>query len=558
VNHRSRLVLLMLVGVVTAAEHGSTVHANSPWAKHGITVHATSPWKDARGYTPVIVTASSAEETQLSLRIGFGDASASTVLRLPRGQTVRQTLLLPPTNYEWSHLDGLEWTLPDGTGAKVPVINQGAQSRVVLVDPLEAVGLPPLVAILSKHSGGGPGVTVSDHIKRIAPADLPSQWQGYPERMALVLTPAGEAALDDRQRAAIATWARAGGTLVTTSPALRELWRGRGIDARNDDLTRDAAELVAALKVLDWQARWQPQHIPVPGTEAVPVKTFVGLALLFTVVAGPLNLWWVRRRNARHLFLITTPLVSLATCLVLIIASLLADGISMKRAAVQVLCLDHRTQQAVRWTGATYFAAFSQSSLALDQQAKMRVMDPDPYNYRRRSSLGEALHLDWSQDQQVSGMVLPARRNRQLSFIEPLPERRRLLVEPQGAGWRVTNGLGVAVHSLSWIDGRRQVWSCSGALGVGDSAPLERGAAAGPEQGAVNHGPADATADLPAWAIDRLGPCATLAWAGYRDRPFAFVARLERPLDPLPGPAADDMEPPMVLAFGALAPDGVP
>jgi hypothetical protein len=547
------LVVLLAIALLAALGGGAALCAG----EHGIQFQAVSPWNDPNGYTPVVVTVDATREIDLDLYIDGDGSSARAVVRVAEGRAARQTILLPPSNGSLN-LRAVEWNGPGGISGRTQISNFGHQQiRCALIDPKQLVVEADLEKSLAGIVGSG-GSSRKDLLLRVQPEDLPDRWQGYPDWLVLVLTPPGDGGLDEAQRQAISAWTRSGGTLVVTTAELQRAWSARQAEVLLDPLSGKPEVLGQALVEQIAYESWRPVDAPVPGTETVPVKTFVVLALAFAIVVGPLNLWWVRRRNARHLFLITTPLISFVTCVVLIVASLLADGISVKRDAAQVCYLDHRTQQMIRWTGCTYFAAFARSQLDLDPQTKIRVLDRDDYTsgsrYSRRND-SEHLDLDWSRGQQLSGSVLPARLNRQLSYTEHLPERRRLVVSRHGDAYLVTNGLGTAVLGFAWCDAQGTYWSC-GTVAVGEVATLT--AVAKDDQVTL---PLPATADeqpswnsesLPSVIANRIGRDVAQSYERLHGQPLTFVAVLRAPMDVLPGPSASDPQPPKVFAFGYL------
>lgn len=557
------IALLMLAGFALSGENG-------------ISVHAVSPWNDVNGYTPVVVTVNAPQDVTLDVRLITTGPSARATIRVAEGRATRQTILIPPVGQNWLSLQQVEWSERGGASGSSSINQKGhTQIRALLVDPKQDVDLPTLEKELAKYVSGGHSSS-TDIIERISAEDLPDRWQAYPDWLVLVLTPRGDAALDEAQHAAITQWIRAGGNVVVTTPELARAWNARGVDVGVDALTSKGATLGARLNQHNNHDNWSPEQSPVPGTETVPVKTFVFLALAFALLVGPLNLWWVRKRNARHLFLITTPLASFVTCVVLIVASLLSDGVSVKRSAVQVCLIDHPTQQMVRWTGCTYFAAFSRSSLSLDAQSKIRVLDDGFYAVSsspryRMSPVASGLQLDWRDAQVLSGSVIPARLNRQIAYIDQMPERRRLVVERDGAGYRVTNGLGVALLGVAWRDAKGGVWNC-GALASGETSALQAGAEVSLRlgdgadyqvEGAIGKSanlPASLTAfaPLPNAVEHRIGRDLTLAYDHLRQQPLTFIATLAAPMDPLPGPSSIDPLPPVVIACGRLPLTGGP
>lgn len=523
--------------------------------EHGITMQAVSPWSDPTGYTPVVVTVEATREIELTLRIAANDGGggAAATIRVSEGRPARQTILLPPTNRDYVRYHNVEWNGPGVTGSKPISGNSNQQLRIALIDPKQQVIEADLEKALGKSSSSS---SRTDVILRIQPEDLPDRWQGYPEWLILVLTPSGDAGLDEAQRQAITAWTHGGGALVVTTADLVRAWTARQAEVSLDPLTGTPTVVATLLTQNGDPERWQPFSAPVPGTETVPVKTFVFLALAFALVVGPLNLWWVRRRNARHLFLITTPLLSFATCVVLIVASLLADGVSIKRDAVQVCYLDHRTQQAIRWTGCTYFAAFARSQIDLDPQAKIRVLDREDYSgsYRRSGGDGEHLHLDWRTGQYLSGSVLPARLNRQLSYTEHVPERRRLVVSRLAAGYQLVNGLGVGLLSVTWRDSEGRLWH-GDSVAPGETVTLSSTLTPLPEQDENKSSSKKllvAGQPLPNTVAGRLGREVAPLFQRVIAEPQTFSAVLSAPMDALPGPTGTDPKPPEAIAFGHL------
>jgi hypothetical protein len=280
----------------------------------------------------------------------------------------------------------------------------------------------------------------------------------------------------------------------------------------------------------------------VPGTERVPATGFALVALLFLLVVGPLNLWWARRRGNRHLLLLTTPALSLATCAILIVVNLVVEGIALRRSAVQVTWLDQRQARAVAWTGATYYGGFAVDRLALDAEGCARAITESgnhDWGYRRRWT--DPLAIDWLDGQHLEGWI-PARLNRQLLFTVPRPERARLTVERAGDGWQVVNGLGRTIRSLQWRDRDTTVWMAAG-IDAGASATLERIVATEPV----------GTAGGRPLTVDRPAQEALMAANG---NAYGFVATLDAPFGELPGPAAVDAEPLTCLVVGEATPAG--
>ena len=383
--------------------------------------------------------------------------------------------------------------------------------------------------------GGSISSTVSARVPR---ADLPERWQGYPTWTILVIAASDDLALTAEQRSAIATWAAAGGLVVVAQPAQREAWRKLGIEP----LLLRSAEQAIRQRLDDLGAGEQPTLVTVPGTESVPATGFMLLATLFALVVGPLNLWWVRRRGTPALFLVTTPLLSLGTCVVLLGANVVIEGLSLRRVASQLTVLDQQQARAIAWTRATYYGGFSVARFDVDSDAEVRIFEPsqDHDRYYRggwRRDAPETRRIDWRGGQHLAGEWIPARRNRQLLYAVARAERAQLQLARSGDGWRITNGLDVAIRELTWRDGAGVVYSC-GAIPFGASAELTKGGE-----------------ELP--IPPEFGASATNA-ARVADQPWGFSAALEGSFGALPGPAGVDAKPVTSYVVGRLNPENAP
>ncbi len=538
---RGALALLILLSTVAAAP-----------AEDDLAVTVAAPWMDGHGYTPLIVTIAARIEADVTLEAECGTMRARLATHVVPGGPARRTLLLPVQGSDY--LPGGEVVWSDGHGhAGTAAFGAGGahgQSDLALavIDPGEELHLPALADALEKL-----GVRSSRSVQRIAPDLLPERWQGYPFWLTLCLTPGGEAALAGAQRAALAQWTQAGGAVFVTTPAQVARWAKDGVAATCVD-SADAAQVRALQQriatagegggLLDRQA--------VPGTENVPVAGFFTLAIGFALLAGPLNLWWAQRRNARHLLLLSTPVLSAATCLVLLVVSLFHDGLGVRRSTIQATCLDVRRGRAVTWTACTYFAAFARSSAVLDQDARLERIDQEGSSERYgRQAL--PLSADWRAGQLLTGDLVPARRNRTLIWVEPRPDRRRIAISRSGDGWSVGNGLGATITALVWLDADLQPWRADG-IADGQRAALKR-IPRDPAGGGWHQYPPTALAPGAGLRQGFLGHGHRQVALPLGEAPGAFVAQLDRPFATVPGPDGAEAQPVQSTVFGTCAGD---
>ncbi len=149
------------------------------------------------------------------------------------------------------------------------------------------------------------------------------------------------------------------------------------------------------------------------------------------------------------------------------------------------------------------------------------------------------LGLDWRSGQKADSGWIPARVNRQLAFTQVRPERRRISIVRNGGGWRLGNGLDVAISELHWSDASGGIWQA-------------RDVASGQE---VVLNPARSAAQRPDAVLQRLGVDARLSLDGAGREAGTFIARLAAPLLPIPGPDSEDVGPVEAWLTGRI--DGI-
>ncbi len=514
-----------------------------------VRVDATCPWEDKDGYTPVIVRLEALiAPVEVALEAALGEARASDRVRVEPGRPVTRTVLLPSNPGYGSPV--LRWSSPGG-GDNFGVATSIGYRAVALavLDPREEVALPALQKLVEarapdggRQGRGGYHSSGGERVRRIPADHLPDRWQGLPAWLTLLTTPAGEAQLDAGQREAIVAWTRCGGRLFTSDRASQAAWQRLGALATVlDPAGEDQPALIERLRQVTGEDGEPAEH-PVPGTDRLPTAWFLSLAIAFAIVAGPLNLWWVvRRRRQPWLMLLTTPLISLGTCALLIVIALVSEGLGRKRSAAQITLLDLTAQRAAIFTATTWFCGIAPGTFPLDPEDRLVPMDQADWRSGYRNQR-PALALDWHGGQRALAGWIPARINRQLACTQQRPERRRLTLVRHGDAWRLGNGFDVAITEAHWRDAAGMAWSVRD-LAPGQEATMTPAPA----------GPLDLHQ-----ASRRLALDARLALAEAATAPGWWTARLAAPLQPLPGPDAEDVEPVQAWAAGRLPPEGTP
>ena len=188
---------------------------------------------------------------------------------------------------------------------------------------------------------------------RFEPSRMPEDWRAYSGYDVMILTDEDWMRLAPGARTAILQWVRLGSRLeihrIAGSPAN---FSSLGIDASGDtsrfgfgtvhlasvgaDLKLAATPLVTRLfkdvRTLgesienDFSRSAWPLHAKF-GMRAFSYALFIIVLIAFGILVGPVNLFVFAKSGKRHKLFITTPLISIATCALLIILILMRDGI---------------------------------------------------------------------------------------------------------------------------------------------------------------------------------------------------------------------------------------
>ena len=445
-------------------------------------VDAQCPWVDRAGYTPVVITVRSGLPTPTAVQIDatLYDNRSGMVIEVPAGGVVTRTLLLPGAAQRWGSSLDVRWRAPGFSSEQLSVSPRGFREvDVVVIDPDEQWPVPESRTAIAAAvgpsrdpSGGGSTSAYAEYrFNRWAPSSLPDRWQGFPAWLSIISTPAGDRALTDGQRAAIAAWTHAGGRLFATDVSQIVAWQNRGALVSLVEKSR----LIERIKSVWSQQERSFEDAPVPGTGRVPVYGFVTIALLFSLLVGPANMWWCARKGRRHLILVTTPLISLIASAVLLTYGLVSDGLGIQRSVIQVISLDQTTGRAATWTAMTIFAGLAPGALALDQEVLLTVQNPREDRYG--STHDSPVSLQWNATGQQAVGWIPSRVNRQLTFASVQPEKRRLLFAKDGNSWQVTNGFEAVLEDFGWRDPQGRYWHLAGSLAAGAAGQLTAGSA---------------------------------------------------------------------------------
>jgi len=340
---------------------------------------------------------------------------------------------------------------------------------------------------------------------------LPDEWLAYTGLDGLLIDLAGWRSLRDAQRRAVLSWVRLGGRLEVyassrTAPdltveelAIPELevdaddplrasfslgrivtrsWNGERIEtdaaarystvtARNAALQNDFGYdwgLADAFGERRFDAAW----------------VFVPL-LIFAVLVAPVNLFFFAPKGKRHRLFVTTPLISVGACLLIVVIILLEDGVGGRGMRVVFADLQSHPQEMRLYLSQEQI---SRTGVMVDPGFTAEApLDLDPVNLRRSVfnplSPGSNRSTDYMIDgNDFDGGFFRSRSEQGFSLRSVRPTRARIESTPaeDGGAPRLVSSLPASLETLFLRDGRGRTWRTPPdhpPVAPGDVIPLE-------------------------------------------------------------------------------------
>ena len=500
-----------------------------------IQVSAEIPWTNKESYTPVILFIESTNDDEISFEINYRNiTSAERTVAVKKGFKHSYTILLPSATYDIGLVD-IKWQSKSGKSGSLrssPYHETrdfylgiiGRDSTLLGQDFLDNI----------RSFTGSSGYSDDKH-EDIKPQSIPEYWQGIPLWSAFLLTPKGDKKIQKAQRSALKQWVRAGGTLYVTTPKLAADWQLSGIDTTvlNDKTNNKAFH--KRLEHLAIQDNGGIRQYRVPGTDQVPTGAFITIMIIFVILVGPANYIWVRRKQQLHLFLITTPIISLIFSVFMGAYGLLADGLSAYRSTIELTYIDHKHKQSCTWTSISWFSGLSPGSINVSQNSSIQLANDKIYDSYYRNREQKTFHTAWGQQQTADGDWLLSRKHQQIQISTPRPEERRLIVRKSGNSYTIQNGFDVDIEKVTWYDDNKKAWSATD-LAAGTTKTLI--------QKNLNY-------SLELTQLKRFTVDAQHKF-NLKTTPYFFRASLSKPIHDVPGPSANDAEEPSALLCGKL------
>lgn len=305
------------------------------------------------GYLPVRVkiannltvsrTAILSFESYSDRQTGLRTASRFSFTAAP-GQTLTRDILVPqcPSLDSYSPAT-LQTSLNGSLGSGenyLTSLPDPSQPSVLLSDSLFTPNASALDAAVTST-----GRSRSEFAARFDPGQLPDSWLAFSGYDCLMLTDAEWTGSPASARNAILSWTRLGGHLVifatgtTTRSSLSlpsDTSFGKiSVETIGSDLKLDATATVklagkgpvrsrSSSVDHDYASSW-PLQLRF-GSQTFHYGLFISVLVIFAIIVGPINLFVFAKPGQRHRLFITTPLISLAASLLLIILILVQDG----------------------------------------------------------------------------------------------------------------------------------------------------------------------------------------------------------------------------------------
>lgn len=202
----------------------------------------------------------------------------------------------------------------------------------------------------------------------------------------------------------------------------------------------------------------------------VPVRGLFLLMLLFVIVIGPVNLFWLAKRRRKIWLLWTVPAISLLTCLMVTGFALFGEGWDALARTEALTILDETAHRAttIGWT-AFYSPVTPSEGLHFTPDTELIPQISENYSYQRRPA--ERI-IDWTNDQHLSAGWVTARVPAFFKFRKSETRRERLTIRQEAGAASLVNSLGADISRVWWADAEGKIHSATN-VPAGAQAKLE-------------------------------------------------------------------------------------
>jgi hypothetical protein len=514
-------MLFLLIGVPAIAGEYRTVDFES--------LHVTldSEWstQTAQGYWPVRLDITNLGDDRVIEVYGrgdrwwrsgeFGNSEIRQTVRLKRGDRQRFTVSVPI----FGDNDSVLFQIRERGRTLQSFTYAGFQSNksldetaaLIVADPASTLGSQAAkwvraVPVVSAYRMPA-AVSTSTKLDFILdPQRLPSEWLGFTSVRAVFIGTKEWSQLSSVQKEALLTWTACGGDLMFVDGDLNILLpdtqgRPAGLGTAGDEpihyyfghirlvnsadisaqglavvlsTSRDVDDSVRTLpanRAPDWL--YGTDHgfrLPIPGVAGVPVRSYMAILVVFSVLIGPVNYIFVWRKRRQVLLVLTAPLISMVFLAVLAGYALFGEGIGIKGRAQSFTLLDQTTKRAATRASLSLYAAGMTPWNGLRFPKTTAIF---PTGTDGRGSRDPEV-IDLTESQQFSSGIARARTASNFEEISFRPARERLNFSRSGENITVVNALGSDVTQLSYRSGG-VVYTLGGTLRDGAQATMRAG-----------------------------------------------------------------------------------
>lgn len=270
--------------------------------------------------------------------------------------------------------------------------------------------------------------------------------------------------------------------VVVAPPGVHRFVFGQGLLVVAEQAL-DAAAVHAALNAaiegtVPWTPNAQPGRgargngaaLPMEGLDP-PYRALTALLLVFALVVGPLNFWYVKRAKRPALLLVTVPVIALVFSLVIFVFGAAAQGLDVRATSASFALLDQRLHKSSTAEARLLFAGLSAGEgwrFGPGASCLGSAPHAEVWNAQRQ------LRLEFDDGVVFAGDYLPVRTPTEQVFVVDRAARERVEFERASDHVTAVNGLGTTVEHLVLHDFDGTRWRSSSTIAPGASARLER------------------------------------------------------------------------------------
>lgn len=313
-------------------------------------------------------------------------------------------------------------------------------------------------------------------------------WLAYSPFDSVAITAVEYRKLQDRQKSALLAYARCGGTLCVSGGDIRvpEPWRrtntrsvcpvgfGRILFIRDPEPKEWSASETRQLSTLmratrdPWKNIKGPIRLnklfPVVEKTGINIRAFLMLMFLFVIVVGPINYFLILRKKSKTWVLFTAPVISLATCVIVVGYAYAIEGIRKETRIGSFTILDQQNHEATTLGIEAFYCRITPGSgLMFSPRTEVTPMiqgERRHRHYHRYRRSGTYPHqVDWTENQHLSSGWIKPRIPAYFFTRKPEKRRERVRLITKNGTNKIVNGLGTDILKIYITDHSGTVYS---------------------------------------------------------------------------------------------------